>query len=196
LGAAAAVKPQRAKKMEAVAGMAARLRAAPAAVLVDFRGLRVAEESELRRLLREARVEYRVVKNTLARRAAREAGIEGLDPLLVGPTALAFSAVEAPDAARVLVGFARDHPALRFKGGVLAGRVLAEADVRTLAEMPSREVLLGRVASALVAPLGALAAVLAAPVRSLLVATRELARQREAAGNQAGSGPEASREPA
>lgn len=168
--------PQRREKEETVAELAQLLRQAPAAVVVDYRGLRVTEEGELRRLLREAGASYRVVKNTLVELAGREAGLDGLEALLRGPSAVAFSLAGPTDAARVLAAFARDHQSLKFKGGVVDGRVVGEGRVRQLAALPSREVLLAQVAAGLAAPLAAMAALFAAPIRGLVTATAQLAR--------------------
>jgi large subunit ribosomal protein L10 len=164
-------------KERTVAEVAARLREAPATVLVDFRGLDVAEDAELRRRLRAARVEYRVVKNTLAARAAEQVGVRGLEALLRGPTAVAFSLEDPTAAARELVAFARDHEELQVKGGVLDGRVIGPEEVKALAELPPKEVLLTRAAAALAGPLRAAAAVLAAPLRALVTATDQLAKR-------------------
>ncbi len=184
--ATAGVSPQRREKEQAVAMLAEELRRAAACVVVDYRGLRVAEEGELRRQMREAGVSYRVVKNTLMELAARDAGVDGLEETLRGPTAVAISRSDPAAAARLLAQFARDHPALQFKGGVVEGRVVGAAEVRALAELPSREVLLAQVAGGLAAPLALVAAVLAAPLRGLLGVTEQLARRGGAAAGAEG----------
>ncbi len=178
--------PQRREKEETVAELARLLREAPACVVVDYRGLRVGEEGELRRQLREAHVTYRVVKNTLVELAARQAGVDGLDGYLRGPTAVAFSLEEPTDASRVLARFARDHQALRFKGGVLDGRVVGEQAVRALADLPPREVLLAQVAGAFAAPLALVGAMLSAPIRGLVTVAEQLAKARAEAAPVAG----------
>jgi|BEDMetMinimDraft_2_1075160.scaffolds.fasta_scaffold12004_3 large subunit ribosomal protein L10 len=176
-------RPQHLAKQRTVAELAEGLRTSASAVLVDFRGLRVVDEAELRRRVREAGATYRVVKNTLLRLAARGAGLEGLEPLLEGQTAVAFSWRDPTDAARVMVAFAREFPALRVKGGVLGGRVLGPDEVQALAELPSREVLLARVAGAFAAPLAAVAMAWSAPLRALGAVVSQLAKSRE--GGQA-----------
>ncbi len=168
-------------KEETVADVGRRLRSAPSTVVVDYRGLNVGDDAALRRRLRGAGVEYRVVKNTLLDRAAREQGLDGMDALLRGPTAVAFSLADPTAAARELAQFAKDHEQVQFKGGVLGGRVIGPEAVRALAELPSRETLLARVAGAFAAPLAATASVLGAPIRALATAADQLAKAREAA---------------
>ncbi|MDK8603605.1 50S ribosomal protein L10, partial [Staphylococcus aureus] len=98
-------------------------------VIVDYRGLTVAEVTDLRSQLREAGVEYKVYKNTMVRRAAEKAGIEGLDEFLTGPTAIATSSEDAVAAAKVISGFAKDHEALEIKSGVMEGNVITAEEV-------------------------------------------------------------------
>ncbi len=169
-------------KAAAVDEVASRLRDSSATVVVDYRGLNVGDDGELRRRLRGAGVEYRVLKNTIVTRAARGAGIEGLDGMLYGPTAVAFSGQDPTAAARELLGFAKDHQQLVVKGGVLDGQVIGPQQVEALAAVPSREVLLTQVAVALNGPLVAMARVLAAPLRDLVTVTDQLAKQRDSAG--------------
>lgn len=169
-------------KAAQVEALRERLSRAPASVLADFRGLTVAEDTELRSRLRQAGVEYRVVKNTLLGLAARSAGIEGLEPHLEGPTAVAFSLSDAVAAAKELARFAKDHPNLEVKAGILEGRVISANEVKALADLPSREVLLGQLASLLVGPLAQLAGLFAAPLRGFVTAVDALQRQKAAAG--------------
>lgn len=151
------------------------------AVLADYRGLDVAEMTDLRQRLRGAGVELRVVKNTLTQRVARGRGLErDLAPFLGGPTVIAFSQDPAAGA-RELLAFARGHQELELKAAVLDGRVLGGAEVRALAELPSRAVLLGRVAGTFQAPVQSLAVCLAAPLRQLAVLADQLRRKREVA---------------
>jgi large subunit ribosomal protein L10 len=173
----------RAAKAAEVAYLRDRLSRASTAVFTDFRGLDVARATELRGRLRRAGVEFRVVKNTLALRAAREAGIDGVEGFLEGPTAVAFSLGEPTAAARELQAYLREHPELsvRVKGGLLEGRPVGPDAVQALADLPPREVLLGRVLGAMRAPLAGLAAVLGAPIRGLAVAVDQLRQQRGAA---------------
>ncbi len=168
----------RIQKERTVAQVAERLNGAASTVVLDYRGLKVAEDTELRRRLRAAHVEYRIVKNSLIGLAGQQAGVTGLDGMLQGPTAVAFSDGDPTAGPRELVAFAKDHQSLTLKGGVLGGRVLAAADVSALATLPSREVLLARVAAALASPLVATATVLGAPLRQLASLTDQLAKAR------------------
>ncbi len=168
-------------KQRTVAEVATRLREAPSTVVVDYRGLNVGEDAELRRKLRAARVEYRVIKNTLVTRAAAEVGLDGLDDVLRGPTAMAFSLEDPTAAARELTAFAKDHQKLQVKGGVLEGRVIGADQIKALADLPPREVLLAQVAAAFAAPLVKTATLFAAPLRALVTVTDQLAKTRDGA---------------
>jgi len=133
-------------KVAAVDDVRQRLNAATATVLTEYRGLSVDDLAELRARLRDSDASYRVVKNTLTRRAARDAGLDLPDELLIGPTAITFCAGDPVAAAKVLRAFSREHPALIIKGGVLEGRVLGAAETSGLADLASREELLARLA--------------------------------------------------
>jgi large subunit ribosomal protein L10 len=148
----------RADKVAVVDEVRERLRDANATVLTEYRGLSVDDMAELRSRLRESDASYRVVKNTLTRLAARDAGIDIPDDLLVGPTAVTFCAGDPVAAAKVLRAFSREHPGLVIKGGVLEGRLLDAAETTRLADLESREELLARLA-------GMMEAVLAQPAR-------------------------------
>ncbi len=139
-------------KAEAVAELAEAFRSASAAVLTEYRGLTVKQISDLRVAL-GAGTSYAVVKNTLTKIAATDAGIEGLHELLSGPTAVAFINGEPVEAAKALRDFAKAHPALVVKGGVMDGKPLSVEEVRKLADLESREVLLAKMAGALLASL-------------------------------------------
>ena len=133
-------------KVAAVADVKEGLTSSAATLLTNYRGLSVAELQELRRQLSEANASYRVAKNTLARIAARDAGFEGLAELLEGPTALVFCEDDPVGPAKAIKAFARDHPALEFKGGYLEGGVLDAEEALKLADLESREDLLTRLA--------------------------------------------------
>ena len=145
----ATVRPE---KAAAVAELAEAFRASSAAVLTEYRGLTVKQISALRKAL-GADTSYAVVKNTLTKIAASDAGLDGVDDLLAGPTAVAFINGEPVEAAKALRDFARANPALVVKGGVMDGRALTADDVRKLADLESREVLLAKMAGALLASL-------------------------------------------
>ncbi len=173
----------RGEKETAIAEMAGRFRRAQAMVVADYRGLNVAQMTDLRRKAREMAVELKVVKNTLAARAAKDAGMAALDVHLKGPTAIAIGYEDLTAPAKLIVEFARTARALELKGGFAEGRALDAAETRALATMPSREVLLGMVLGAISAPLSNMASVLAAPIRGLITATDAVRKQREEAAD-------------
>ena len=158
-------------EVEAIKG---RLEGSVAALLTEYRGLKVAELGELRASLRGSSTEYRVLKNTLTSIAVREAGYEDLVGLLHGPTAVAFVHGDPVQAAKDLAEFARTHPALIVKGGVMDGKVLAADEVRRLATLESREVLLARLAGLLQASAQQTVNLLAAPLRQVATMTAAL----------------------
>lgn len=137
-----------AKNIAAVADLKARLEAANSIVLTEYRGLSVKQTTELRRAL-GADVQYSVAKNTMIKLAAKEVGIEGLDDLLEGPTAVAFINGEAVDAAKALKKFGQDNKAFVVKGGYMDGKALSAADVDAIAEMDNRETTLAKIAGAM-----------------------------------------------
>lgn len=137
-------------------------------VVVNYRGLTVAQANDLRRQLREAGVEMHVVKNTMLRRAAEIAEIEGIDETFVGPTAIAFSEEEIVAPAKIMVEFAKEAEPLVVKGGYLEGRVVPVETIEKVATLPDREGLLSMLLSAL-----------QAPVRDTALALKALAEQKE-----------------
>lgn len=169
----------RTDKSAAIAELKEKFESSSAVLLTEYRGLTVAQLKTLRRSL-GSNAEYKVAKNTLANIAAKEAGIEGLDELLSGPTAIAFVTGEIADAAKAVRDFAKDNPALVVKGGVLEGSVLSSDDVKKLADLESREVLLAKAAGVLKATLFQTAYVLQAPI-SKTVRTIDALRAKEEA---------------
>ncbi len=153
----------RPEKAAAVAEIVDSFNAANGAVLTEYRGLTVKELQDLRRSLGE-NATYAVVKNTLAKIAAKEAGIDGFDDLLTGPTAIAFIEGDVVEAAKGLRDFAKAHPALVIKGGYMDGNNLDAAEVAKLADLESREVLLGKMAGAMLASLSQAVYLLNAPI--------------------------------
>ena len=138
-------------------------------VLTDYRGLSTAEITDLRRALKKSAVEYKVVKNTLARFAAERAGKDELATLFEGPVAIAFGYGDVTEPAKVLADYIRASKAsLSIKGGFLSDRVLTSGDVETLATLPSREVLIARVLAGMQSPIVALISCLAAPMRGVI----------------------------
>ena len=150
-------------KSTAVEEITEEFRSSSAAVLTEYRGLTVAQLKELRRSL-GGNATYAVVKNTLTKIAAKDAGVEGLDSLLAGPSAIAFVKGDPVEAAKGLRDFAKAHPMLVIKGGYLDGKVLSAADVAKLADLESREVLLAKLAGAMNASLQQAVSLFAAPL--------------------------------
>lgn len=144
------------QKKQVVNEMVEKFKAASAGVFVDYRGLTVEEDTELRRKFREAGVEYKVVKNTLTSRAAKEVGLEALDPVLNGPTALAMSVDNPVAPAKIIAEFAKKHEALEVKAGFMDGAVMSVAEVNTLAATPTREELLAKMMGSMKSPISGL----------------------------------------
>ena len=153
----------RADKEAAVAELAEEFRSSQGAVLTEYRGLTVADLAELREQLGDVAT-YAVVKNTLTKIAAREAGVDSFEELLVGPSAIAFVKGDPVEAAKSLRDFARAHPMLVIKGGVLDGAPLDPSELTRLADLESREVLLAKLAGAMKASLSGAAALFQAPL--------------------------------
>ena len=164
----------RPEKVQAVADIKERLEESRAVFLAEYAGLSVAEQQELRRGLRDAGGEFKVVKMTLARRAAEELGHESLLDDLSGPTGLAFAMGDAATAAKALKDFAGEHAQLILKSGLLAGEPLTPERVAELAELDSREVLLAKIAGAFQAPLAQMAGLLAAMPRDMATMLQQL----------------------
>ncbi|AST94032.1 50S ribosomal protein L10 [Sutcliffiella cohnii] len=158
-------------KKQVVDEIAAKLRESVSTVVVDYRGLNVAEVTELRKQLRDAGIDFKVYKNTLTRRAAEAAELAGLNDALTGPNAIAFSKEDVVAPAKILNDFAKKHEALEIKAGVIEGNVATLEEVKALAELPSREGLLSMLLS-----------VLQAPIRNLALATKAVADQKEEQG--------------
>jgi large subunit ribosomal protein L10 len=153
----------RAEKQAAVAEIVESFNDAAGAVLTEYRGLSVKELQDLRRSLGQ-NADYAVVKNTLAKLAANEAGISGFDELLTGPTAIAFIKGDVVEAAKGLRDFAKANPALVIKGGILDGAVMDAKEIAKLADLESREVLLAKLAGAMLASLSQAVYLLNAPL--------------------------------
>ncbi|MBA2507739.1 MAG: 50S ribosomal protein L10 [Nocardioidaceae bacterium] len=156
----------RTDKVAAVAELSEQFTQSNGAVLTEYRGLTVAQLKELRRVLGDD-VTYAVVKNTLTKIAVRDAGIEGLDSLLSGPSAIAFIAGDPVEAAKGLRDFAKANQALVIKGGVLDGRPVSPAEISKMADLESREVLLAKLAGAMQASLQNAASLFNAPLAQM-----------------------------
>lgn len=172
-----------AAKQAIVAELKEKLTGAKGAVLVNYRGLTVAQDTKLRRQLREAGVDYRVVKNTMTRIAAQEAGLEGLDAYLEGPTAMAISTTDPVAPAKIITDFVKEHKlqVLEVKAGLVEGNVIDENGVKALASLPSREVLIAKMLGSMQSPITGLVNVLQGSVRNLVYALDAVRQQKESA---------------
>jgi large subunit ribosomal protein L10 len=169
----------KADKATAVADIAEQFKDSTATLVTEYRGLTVANLKDLRRSLGDSAT-YTVAKNTLVKRAAAEAGIDGLDELFVGPTAIAFVKGEAVDAAKALKTFAKDNKALVIKGGYMDGRPLSVSEVEQIADLESREVLLAKLAGAMKANLSKAAGLFNAPASQVARLAAALQEKRAA----------------
>jgi large subunit ribosomal protein L10 len=158
----------REEKQQTVSAIAEKLRDSVSTVIVDYRGLNVAQVTELRKQLRDSGVEFKVYKNSLARRATQETNLTELDSYLVGPTAIAFSKEDVVAPAKVLAEFAKKNDKLEIKAGIVEGKVVEYSEIKALADLPSREGLLSMLLS-----------VLQAPIRNFALVTKAVAEQKE-----------------
>ncbi|MGG3988055.1 50S ribosomal protein L10 [Bacillus smithii] len=159
------------KKKQIVEEITEKFKNSVSTVVVDYRGLNVAEITELRKQLREAGVEFKVYKNTLTRRAAEAAELAEINDVLTGPNAIAFSNDDVVAPAKILNNFAKENEALEIKAGVIEGKVVSVEEIKALAELPSREGLLSMLLS-----------VLQAPIRNFALAAKAVAEQKEEQG--------------
>lgn len=185
----------RADKATAVADIAEQFKESTAALVTEYRGLTVANLAELRRSL-GASATYSVAKNTLVKRAASEAGVDGLDELFAGPTAIAFITGEPVDAAKAIKTFAKEHKALVIKGGYMDGRALTVAEVERIADLESREVLLAKLAGAMKGNLAKAAGLFNAPASQVARLAAALQEKKAAEGPAGPAAFEAAAEPA
>ena len=168
------------QKKQAVANLSERLKNACAGVLVDYKGINVADDTKLRRELREAGITYEVIKNTLLRLAATEAGLDGLHDVLEGTTALASSETDYVAAARILVKYTNTNKNFKIKAGFVDGGVVDETSVVALSKLPLREELVARALGGLNAPISGFVGVLHANLRSLVIALNAIAEKQSA----------------
>jgi large subunit ribosomal protein L10 len=179
------------QKASVVEELTEQIRSAEAIFAVDYRGITVSDVAELRAKLRDAQAKFRIVKNSLTERASDAAGTEALRPLLEGPTALTFVAGDAALAAKALNDAARNLGTLEFKGGLMNGSALTADEVRTIARLPSREVLHGQLVGTIAAPLSGLVRTLNALIAGLAIQLGSIADQ----GLVTGEAPSASEAP-
>lgn len=151
-----------------VSEIAEKMKSAASMVVVDYRGLNVTQATELRKQLREAGVEFKVYKNSMVRRAAEESDLAGLNELLTGPNAIAFSTEDVIAPARIINDFAKTNEALEIKAGVIEGVIASVEEVKALATLPSRDGLLSMLLS-----------VLQAPMRNFALVTKAVAESKE-----------------
>ena len=176
----------RPEKQAAVASLKEQLSTAKGVVLTGYKGLTVAQDMKLRAKFREAGVSYHVVKNTVVRIAANEIGLEGLDPVLNGTTAIAVSAEDAVAPAKVVYDFIKENKlekteVLTIKLGVVEGKVINVDEVKALASLPSREVLIAKVLGSMQAPISGMVNVLQGTIRNMVYVLDAIRAQKESA---------------
>ena len=147
-------------KKEQVSDLASKMKEAKLILLTDYRGINVEDVTSLRNDLRNAKAEYKVIKNNITRRALEEAGIEGLEEQLEGPTAVIMTEGDYLEPTKAIYNFTKDHDFYKIKGGVVEGKVLTAEEIITLAKLPSRDELLSMLAGALLGNITKLAVAL------------------------------------
>lgn len=168
------------QKKEVVNALVSQLKNAPSGVLVEYKGITVAEDTKLRANLRKAGVDYSVVKNTLLSLAAAQTGYEKLDTVLSGTTALALTSTDPIAAAKILCEYAEKHENFKIKAGFIDGQVISSADVVALSKLPPKEVLVAQVLGTLNAPITGLVTVLNGTIRGLALALNAIAEKKSA----------------
>ncbi len=148
------------QKKKEVSELAEKMKEAKIILLTDYRGINVSDVTKLRAELRNSKSEYRVIKNNITRRALAEAGIEGLDNLLEGPTAVVMNNEDYLETAKAIYNYSKDNDFYKIKGGVIDGKVMTAEEIITLAKLPSKETLLSMLAGALLANISKLAVAL------------------------------------
>ena len=161
------------QKKEEVSKLAEEMKEAKLILLTDYRGINVADDTELRRNLRNANAKYTIIKNNITRRALAECGIEGLDEKLEGPTAVVIAKEDYLEPSKVIYKYSKDNEFYQIKGGVIDGKVMTTEEIITLAKLPSRETLLSMLAGALLGNISKIA-----------VALNEVKKQKEEAGEK------------
>ena len=169
------------QKAAVIYEVAGQIQEADAIFAVDYRGISVPQAAELRTKLRDADASFRIVKNTLTERAADQAGADGLKPLLEGPTAMTFVRGDAAAAAKALRDFRRANQLLEFKGGWMNGAALSPEEIDSIAQLPSRDVLYGRLVGMVASPLTGLASAMGGLIGGLARQLQQIADQRNVA---------------
>ena len=168
------------EKQALVKALAEKLDGSVSGVLVDYKGTDVATDTEMRRKMREAGVDYTVIKNSLLRFATTDVNLEGLHPFLEGPSALAIHVEDPAAPAKVVFGFVGKDKPMQVKAGFVDGKVITAAEVEALSKLPAKEVLVAQVLGTMIAPISGLANVLNANIRGLAVALQAIADQKSA----------------
>lgn len=168
-------------KVEFVEQLSTKLAESKGVVLVDYRGLTVKQDTELRKKFRDAGVEYLVVKNTLLNLAASDQGIEGLDEFLSGPTAVAFGLADPVAPAKILKDFIKETKKMEIKAGILGTKVIDAKEVDALAELPSKDQLIAMLLRALQSPISGLVNCLQGNIRNLVYVLEAVRKQKESA---------------
>lgn len=168
----------REQKAEEVSGLTDQIGKASNAFLIDFKGITVPQVTELRKQIRDTKSGYVVVKNTLALIALKDSPIVAMKEHFSGPTAIAFNATDAVVLAKALTKFAKDVPALQFKGALLNGQVVPAAQIQTIANLPSREELISKLLYVMQQPIRGLVTVLQANIRNLAVVLGQIEKQK------------------
>lgn len=168
------------QKKAIVQELSEKLKSSCAGVIVSYQGINVDDDTKLRKNLRESGIEYMVTKNTLLKRAAEAASIDGLDPVLEGSTALAISENDYVAASTILCKFAEDHDFFKIKSGFIDGSVISSDEVSRLAKLPPREVLIAQTLGNLNAPITGFATVLNGTIKGLVVALNAIAEKQSA----------------
>ena len=171
----------RPEKVAMIAEIKTTMQNAKGLVLADFRGIKVAQDTRLRRKMREAGVEYSVIKNNMASIAAKEAGIEGLDNYLKGPLAMVSSKNDPVAPAKLISEFIKDNRIMEIKGGLVEGKVIDADAVKALANLPPREVLIARLLGSMQSPITGFVNVLQGNIRNLVYALDAVRQQKESA---------------
>jgi large subunit ribosomal protein L10 len=164
----------KAEKQQTVDSLSEQFRSVNSAFLINYRGLKVVDATELRRKIREINGSYVVVKNTLAMRAAKQTKLEQLEPYFEGPTAVAYHHKDVVGLAKLLTEISKSNPNFAFKAALVEGKVVAPSEIQAIASMPSREVMLSKLVFLLKAPLQRLTMVLKAPVRDLNLVLKQI----------------------
>lgn len=168
-------------KQQQVRDLTEKLKSAKGVVLADYRGLTVEQDTHLRKTLREAGIDYSVIKNSIIHHAAKDAGLEGLDPYLNGPTAVAISLTDPVAPSKMLAKFDKDLEKFSLKAGIVEGKVLDVDGVKTLSNLPSKEELIAKMLGSMKSPLTGLVNVLNGNIRGLVVALNAIAEKKQEA---------------